>query len=427
MQARGLRLVEVPEAPDGPAVRRVLVVDDSRAQRKILCAYVKRLGFEPIEAGSGEEALDICRTQPVDMVISDWMMPGMDGIAFCRAFRAEKTANYTYFILLTSKTAKEEMAQGLDVGADDFLVKPVGFDELRARINAGERILQMERELQRQNRLAKAALTELTGLYESLDRDLIEARKLQQSLVRERRRSFAEGEVNLLLQPCGHVGGDLVGFFRIGLHGLGLYSIDVSGHGIASALLTARIAAYLAGSTPSRNLALGYDSRGNVIAHPPEQVAARLNKLILDEVDTGHYFTMALVTLDLQTGQAEMVQAGHPPPLLQAADGSVRPLGQGGMPIGLLPDAEFHRESFSMNPFERLFICSDGFSECANRQGRFLEEEGLIQLIRKRCDLQGGAFLEALVWDLASFAEDEDFSDDLSAVLFEYRGNEDPV
>jgi sigma-B regulation protein RsbU (phosphoserine phosphatase) len=402
----------------------VLVVDDSRLQRKIMASFLQRMGLTVIEAGSGEEALRLCDAHPVDMVISDWMMPGMNGIEFCRAFRAAGRERYVYMILLTSKSEKGEVALGLDAGADDFLAKPVSLDELRARISAGERILRMERDLTRQNQVANAALSELRVLYDSIDRDLIEARKLQQSLVRERRRSFAQGEVNLLLQPSGHVGGDLVGMFRIGESGLGLFGIDVSGHGIASALLTARLAAYMTGSTPDQNLALQFDSRGRVVARPPEQAAARLNQLMMDEVDTGHYFTMILANVDLRTGAVDMVQAGHPSPLLQGPDGSVRKIGDGGMPIGLLPDATFERHSFSIAPGERLFIFSDGFSECPDPEGNLLDETGLTALVERRRDMNGGAMLEALVWDLTQYSDDRDFPDDLSAVLFEYSGPE---
>ena len=127
--------------------RTVLVVDDSRLQRKILQASLKRWGYRILEAESGQRALQICETTQPDMVISDWMMPGMDGLEFCKAFRAMKRDSYGYFILLTSKSEKDEVAQGLDNGADDFLTKPVNPSELRARLNAGERILSMEREL----------------------------------------------------------------------------------------------------------------------------------------------------------------------------------------------------------------------------------------------------------------------------------------
>ena len=109
----------LPLVQDGPAperVRRVLVVDDSRAQRRILAVQLQRWGYEVIEAASGEAALDLCAGQVFDIVLSDWMMPGMTGLEFCRAFRALPREGYGYFILLTSKSEKAEVADGLEIG-----------------------------------------------------------------------------------------------------------------------------------------------------------------------------------------------------------------------------------------------------------------------------------------------------------------------
>jgi sigma-B regulation protein RsbU (phosphoserine phosphatase) len=128
-----------------PAILRALIVDDSRLQRRILAALLKRRGFEIMEAESGEEALEICATFKPELVLSDWMMPGMTGLEFCKEFRALPTESYGYFILLTSKSEKDDIAEGLDAGADDFLTKPVNADELRARIAAGERIVGMQK------------------------------------------------------------------------------------------------------------------------------------------------------------------------------------------------------------------------------------------------------------------------------------------
>ncbi|MFN3937591.1 MAG: PleD family two-component system response regulator, partial [Gemmobacter sp.] len=132
-------------------LRRILVADDSRTQRAILRASLLRWGYDVTEAETGTEALTLCARHRFDMVLSDWMMPGLSGLDLCREFRAMPRDDYGYFILLTSKSEKNDIAQGLDVGADDFLAKPVSAAELRARIEAGERILRMQRELAEKN------------------------------------------------------------------------------------------------------------------------------------------------------------------------------------------------------------------------------------------------------------------------------------
>nr|WP_119841214.1 SpoIIE family protein phosphatase [Pseudooceanicola algae] len=403
--------------------RRVLVVDDSRLQRRILAKLLTAWGFEVMQAEGGEQALAICRDTAPDFVISDWMMPGMDGLEFCKAFRGLETEDYGYFILLTSKNEKTHAAEGLDAGADDFLTKPVNKDELRARLNAGQRILDMQRLLTEKNRIIHQTLDKLQAAHDSIDSDLIEAKKLQQSLVRERHRDFGAAQISLLLQPAGRVGGDLVGYYPIDGNSFGCFAIDVSGHGISSALLTARIAGYLSPAVPEQNVALRRLPDGSFASRPLIDVAEHLNALVLDEVTTEHYFTMVLAQVDMATGRVRMVQAGHPHPMLQRADGTTRDFGEGGPPIGLLPGMTFQEVALTLSPGDRLLIQSDGISECPDSRGRLLDSDGLARILDGLRDVRGTALLEAVVWRLAEYNGGTEFPDDISAVLVEYPGN----
>lgn len=401
-------------------IRLVLLVDDSRLQRRILRASLERWGHEVAECGSGEEALEICRDRPVDLIISDWMMPGMNGPEFCRAFRALPREGYAYFILLTSKSETDEMIHGLDVGADEFLTKPVNASELRARIASGERILRMEHQLRDKNRQLTDALAELHRFYDALDRDLVEARKLQQSLVPERHRRFGASEVSLLLRPCGHVGGDLVGFFPAGPGEVGLFAADVSGHGISSAMLTARLAGLLGSRASDQNIALQSCPGGGYRARPPEAVAAHLNRLFLEDIETEHYFTLLLAFISLDTGRMRFVQAGHPHPVLQRAGGGLEQIGGGGLPLGLIPDAAFDPCEVLLSPGDRVLLFSDGVTECPAPDGTLLGEEGLLRLIGDNAIIKGPTFLDAIQSGLTDFSGGAEFPDDVSAALFEF-------
>jgi sigma-B regulation protein RsbU (phosphoserine phosphatase) len=407
------------------AVQNVLVVDDSEVQRRILTSSLRRWGYSVFEADSGEQALELCASTPMDLIFSDWMMPGMNGLDFCRAFRKLYSDRYGYFILLSSKSDKGEVAQGLDVGADDFLTKPVHSAELRARIEAGERILRMERELTEKNRLVTSTLAKIQTLYDSLDRDLIEARKLQQSLVREKFRDFGSAQVSLFLRPCGHVGGDLVGIYDITPTRIGVYGIDVSGHGVSSALMTARLAGYLSGAAPDQNIALLKNANGYT-GRPPAEVAAYMNTLVFEEMETDHYFTLVLAEIDLETGLAIITQAGHPHPVVQRHTGEVEFHGNGGLPIGLISDATYDQFQVQLMPGDRLILASDGITECPDGNGKLLDEDGFETLLRYNSNVSCAAFFEAMIWDLGEYANGQEFPDDISAVLFEYRGQVQP-
>ena len=400
----------------------VLLVDDSKAQRRVLALQLGRWGYRVTEAASGEEAMALVGQTDFGMILSDWMMPGMTGLEFCKNFKALPRDSYSYFILLTSKSEKTEVAVGLENGADDFLSKPVNFDELRARLRAGERILSMQSELVEKNRMIGATLDELQKIYDSLDRDLVEARKLQQTLVRDRFRDYGTGQASLMLRPSGHVGGDLVGSFLIDPQRLAVYSVDVSGHGVASAMMTARLAGLLSGSSPDQNIALRLMPDGSRGAWSPEVVAARLNRIMLEDMQVDQYFTMAYAEIDLTTGQTRMVQAGHPYPVLLSSSGAVQVLGDGGMPIGLIDNADYSLTEFRLHPGDRLVIVSDGVTECPDLQEEELGTEGFLRLLVKNADLPNPALLEALLWDLGQYSGRDEFPDDVSGLIFTYLG-----
>ncbi len=408
--------------PDAPHL--VLVVDDSAMQRKMLTKALRKWGYDVMEAESALAGLDICRDHDVTMVISDWMMPGMDGPQFCSAFRQMDRQGYGYFILLTSKAESREVAEGLNSGADDFLTKPFVFGELKARLRAGERIVEMHAQLVQKNKAVNDALETIHTLYDGVQRDLSEARRLQQSLVPETDIDFQFGRASMMLEPCGHVGGDLVGQFQVSETVIGLYSLDVSGHGVASALLTARLAGYLSGLSPAQNIALIDKGDGTFAARSPAETAGLLNDILLRDLETDHYFTIALAIIDLKTGEVDCVQAGHPHPILIHEEGEIDILGNGGMPIGLIPGASYEGFKFTMTRGDRLMLYSDGLTEAEDPKRVQLDEDGLAELLKRHAARSGTELLDKILIDLNAFCGNSEFDDDVSGLIFDYTGTD---
>lgn len=129
---------------------RILIAEDHYVSRHLLERNITNWGFKVVTAEDGESALKILDGEnPPSLAILDWMMPKMDGLDVCRQIRRRTGRPYVYLVLLTAKSQKDEIAAGLEAGADDYVIKPFDPDELRARVKVGQRVVNLERALAR--------------------------------------------------------------------------------------------------------------------------------------------------------------------------------------------------------------------------------------------------------------------------------------
>jgi two-component system cell cycle response regulator len=128
--------------------KRILVAEDDPVSRRLLEVFLVKWGFEVVLAATGLEALQLLeRMDAPRLALLDWMMPGMEGVQVCRKLREFKDRPYVYVMLLTARTQREDLLQGLESGADDYLTKPFDSQELRARLRVGQRILDLQDKL----------------------------------------------------------------------------------------------------------------------------------------------------------------------------------------------------------------------------------------------------------------------------------------
>ena len=145
----------------------ILLAEDDPVTRMLMSRFLKKAGYEVDAVADGAEAFDKMLARYYPIFITDWEMPGMDGLELCRAMRNMQLDGYVYALLLTAHDAKEHIIAGLDAGADDYLIKPVHELELIARLNAGRRILALEHSLRVANQRNRVlSITDaLTGAY----------------------------------------------------------------------------------------------------------------------------------------------------------------------------------------------------------------------------------------------------------------------
>ncbi|MEK6260976.1 MAG: response regulator [Planctomycetota bacterium] len=140
---------------------KILIAEDEPVSRRLLQSYLQKWGHEVVLANDGGEAWRLFEQDEFRLVISDWMMPELDGVDLIRRIRATERSGHVYVILLTGRSQKEDVVEGMEAGADDFVTKPFDRDELRVRLRVGERVCELERRLAEQSR-------ELTELREKL-------------------------------------------------------------------------------------------------------------------------------------------------------------------------------------------------------------------------------------------------------------------
>jgi two-component system NtrC family sensor kinase len=137
---------------------KVLVAEDDLVSRRLISSYLQKWGYEAVLTTDGAEAWRAFEVGDFPLVITDWVMPEVDGLELIRRIRASGRGGYVFTLLLTAKFQKEDLVRGMEAGADDFLSKPFDRDELRVRLRAAERVVELERQLRAAQAQATAKL-----------------------------------------------------------------------------------------------------------------------------------------------------------------------------------------------------------------------------------------------------------------------------
>ena len=210
---------------------RILIADDDSITRRLLETILTKWSYQVVIAQDGDEAWQILQGEGAPkLAILDWMMPGLDGVEICRRARQRIDAPYVYMMLLTSKIRKEDIIEGMDAGADDYLTKPFNRHELEVRLRAGLRILDLQEALMASSdELAQARVQET---------DM--GSRLRQTLLMGETPALLPGlEVAARTEPGSRLDGDFYDFFPHNEHILDVVMGDVLGQGLPAALIAA--------------------------------------------------------------------------------------------------------------------------------------------------------------------------------------------
>jgi len=301
---------------------KILIADDSPTPRLLLKRELERLGHECLVAENGLQAWEMFQGSGVDAVISDWMMPELDGDEFCRRVRADPDAPYAYFVLLTSLDDKRHIVEGMEAGADDYLTKPFGHEELETRLIAAARVSELHRKITAQ----QAELERLNQiLFDDSRRDSLTA-------LGNRRRQ--DEDLQMLVDRAERYGDH----FCVALFDVDRFKAfnDTAGH-LAGDDVLRRVAAKLAAECRSGDAVYRYGGEELLVVLPSQsldtaRVAAERMRAAVEELAIPHpgIEPPGVVTVSGGVAAFEPECGDEVASLLKRADGALYEAKEGG-------------------------------------------------------------------------------------------------
>jgi sigma-B regulation protein RsbU (phosphoserine phosphatase) len=404
---------------------KILLADDDPIARSIHSKLLWEQGHEVMEVADGEMAWQLIEKGASDFVVSDWLMPHLAGVDLCRRIRGAEFEHYVYVILCTSKGAKSDLIEGMDGGADDFLVKPISREELRVKVRAGERVLTLQQRLADKNRELEQMNRQLQSSHRVLEDDLKAAAWIQQRMLPPQTLESNGVQCEWCLEPCTYIAGDSFNFFALDEKEVGFYLLDVSGHGVPAAMLSVTLSVML---TPDASHGSPLKRYNPTTRHfevlSPADAIRELNRRF--QMKDERYFTMVYGVFNTQTSTLKIAQAGHPGPIIIPKQGRPQLLGSGGMPLGLWNDIEFDYFDVPICPGDRLLLYSDGVTECMNPEGHAFGDERLISYLADASSLPLNRLISGLSAKIKNWRGKTQITDDLSLMVVEMNGNPVP-
>jgi sigma-B regulation protein RsbU (phosphoserine phosphatase) len=393
----------------------ILVVDDEDLNRDGLARRLQRHDYEVVAAKNGREAIELLGGRRFDLVLLDIMMPGMNGLEVLKFLRRVDSLLDLPIIMVTAKGESEDVVEALELGANDYITKPLDFPVVLARIRsqlalrrAVARVKELEGKLEAHNRELREATEGLAAATERHARDLEAAARVQRAFLPVRPPEVAGARFAWSFEPCRQLAGDYLNVVRLGDRHAGLCVLDVPGQGVAAALLSVTVSQFLT------RLATG---NGAAVASP-SAVTARLALELDSELGTGYTFSLLYGVLALESGEFRFVSAGHPGPI-QLTDGKPpTKLEVSGFPVGC-GTGDYVEHVVTLRPGHRLLLYSDGLVGVRNENGEHFGYRRLLDAFEDNRRLPLADHLNSLVRAVEAWRGAVPRHDDISVLMVE--------
>ena len=382
---------------------KILVVDDEPDLESLIIqkfrSKIKSGEYEFLFVRDGSEALEVIKNNSsISLVLTDINMPVMDGLTLLSKLN-ELNNNLLRSVIVSAYGDMENIRTAMNRGAYDFITKPIDLKDLEITIQKSlNEIEHYKKAMESHNKLI------------ALQQELDIATVIQTSILPKTFPPFPERkefDIYAKMIPAKEVGGDLYDFFMIDKYRLGVVIADVSGKGIAAALLMA-VCKTLLKATAYKGL-------------PSDDVLSEVNKILVDDSPSNMFVTLFYGVLDTRSGAFEYSNGGHSLPYLISSEGKVKQLENiGGLLIGAVKDVTYESSVVMIKPGESLFFYTDGVTEAFNRENEEFGEIRLSQIIENKNNLNANELINHVFHDVQSFAKGIEQSDDITCLALKY-------
>ncbi len=390
----------------------VFIVDDNMVNRKLLAAILKKEGYSLLEAEDGEQAVEMTFREMPDLILLDIMMPKKDGYEVCAELKNDsRTANIP-IIFLSAKSQIEDKIKGLDLGGADYVTKPFDRGEVLARVRVQLKISRLTRKL-------IGANEELLRKQEILDEDLKAAAGIQRSLLPQSIPETETLDMAWRFMPCDRIGGDIFNVVRLDEDHWGIYMLDVSGHGVPSALVSVSVSQMLHTQHNRLLIKTKKEAPYYEIVLPSQVLNALDREYPIDRFDK--FFTISYIIIDTHSNRITYSNAAHPPPVLIRRDGELELLEKGGTIIGMGGVLPFEEGSVQVRPGDRLFVYTDGIIEYRNEARELYGGERFYAELSRLRDRSITDLIDGVINAIMRFGNNRPPQDDVTLLGLEFR------
>jgi len=372
--------------------KKILVVDDTKLQRLIISDLVTKLGFDVIEAVSGQEAIDRAGDAYPDLILMDIEMPGIDGFEAVRKVRQLATKHYIPVIFVTGFDNEKNLQACIDAGGDDFISKPVNQLALDLKIKS---LLRLS-DLLKQQRIQKEK-------FERTQHEIFREQEIAAEIFRKivHEGSLDTPNIKYLLSPMSLFNGDILLAAYTPTGQLQLMLGDFTGHGLVASI----------GAGPAAEIFYGMTAKGFGV----EEIIPEINKKMCRVLPTGMFLAICLLSFDSQQGLISLFTGGLPEQLLFSKDsGDIARIVSSNLPLGIIDNeqSDFSFEHLEVRADQRLYLFSDGIIEARNKNGKESGIEGLEWCLRNPVIEDSGfdSILESYKRFIGNNAQEDDLT-----------------